>query len=160
MRCLSAPGRSAPLSLLPNNEVHIDARVQSEFSDLLDGGGGAVDVDDALVDAHLEAVPGVGTIAARGSARRDNELLGGNADGALHLVVELLGLGYDLGTCLLEGFHFSASEGHADSLDLLGDLLSLHLFFVSVHFQISKANFLINNKQAILHPFKTLRHQK
>ena len=65
MRCLSASGRSAPLSLLPNNEVHIDARVQSEFSDLLDGGRGAVDVNNALVDAHLVAVPSVGTVAAR-----------------------------------------------------------------------------------------------
>ena len=137
MRCLSAPGRSAPLSLLPNNEVHIYTRVESEFSDLLNGGRRAVDVDHALVDAHLIAVPSIGTVAARGSARCDHELLGGNADRAFHFVVELLRLGYDLGACLLKGFHFSASEGHADSLDLLLDLLSLHLVFVSVHFQIS-----------------------
>ena len=137
---------AAPVSLLPNNEVHIDTWVKSEFSDLLDGGGGAVDVDHSLVDAHLEAVPGVGTVAARRTARRDNELLRGNADGSLHLIVESLGLGYDLGTGVLEGLHGSAPQGHSDSLDLLSDLFSLDLVFLGVHFQISKANFLINNK--------------
>ena len=133
-------------SLLPNNEVHIDARVKSELGDLLDGGRGAIDVNYTLVDAHLEAVPGVGTVAARGSACRDDKFLGGDANGSLDLVVELLGLGYDLGTCVLQGARLSSSKGHADSLDLLLDLLSLHLVFVSFHFQISKANFLINNK--------------
>ena len=98
------------------------------------------------MDAHLEAVPGVGTVAARGSARCDHKFLGGDANGSLDLVVELLGLGYDLGTCVLQGARLSSSESHADSLDLLLDLLSLHLVFVSFHFQISKANFLINNK--------------
>ena len=98
------------------------------------------------MDAHLEAVPGVGTITARGSACRDNEFLSWDADGSLHLVMELLGLGYDLGACILERARFFSSEGHSNSLDLLGDLLALHLLFISFHFQISKANFLINNK--------------
>ena len=42
-------------------------------------------VEDALVDTHLEAVPGVGSLAARGLARDDLELLGGQAHGAGHL---------------------------------------------------------------------------
>ena len=147
LHCLSGRGRSARVSLLPNNEVHIYARVESEVRDLLDGGGGAEDVDDALVDAHLEAVPGVGTVSARGSARCDDELLGGDSDGSLALVVELLGFGDDLGAGFLERFNLFTSEGHADSLNLFGDLLALHLVFLSVHFQISKANFLINNNR-------------
>ena len=105
------------------------------------------------MDAHLEAVPGVGTITTRGTACRDNELLCGDANGSLHLVVEFLGLGYDLGACILERACFFSSEGHSDSLNLLGDLLALHLLFISFHFQISKANFLINNKAILLRSF-------
>ena len=102
------------------------------------------------MDAHLIAVPGVGTVSARRSSCRDDELLGGNANWPLDFVVESLGLRNDLGACILERAHFFSSEGHADSLDLLLDLPVLHLVFVStVHFQISKANFLINNKQII-----------
>ncbi len=152
---MSEHGRSTPISLLPNNEVHIYTRVESEVGDLLDGGGGAVDIDDALVDAHLEAVPGVGTVSAGGTACRDDEVLGGDADGSLALVVQLLGFGYDLGTCLFEGLDVFTSKGHADSLDLFGDLLTLHLVFFSVHFQISKANFLINNNQKQALPFNS-----
>ena len=106
------------------------------------------------MDAHLEAVPGVGTITTRGTACRDNELLCGDANGSLHLVVEFLGLGYDLGACILERARFFSSEGHADSLDLFLDLLLIDLVFVStVHFQISKANFLINNKPINAHSY-------
>ena len=106
------------------------------------------------MDAHLVAVPGVGTITARRTARRDHELLGGNANWSLDLVVEFLRLGYDLGTCLLKRARFFSSEGHADSLDLFLDLLLIDLVFVStVHFQISKANFLINNKPINAHSY-------
>ena len=52
-------------SLLPHDEVDVDGWVEFELSDLLDGGRGAVDVNNALVDAHLVAVPSVGTVAAR-----------------------------------------------------------------------------------------------
>ena len=106
------------------------------------------------MDAHLVAVPSVGTVAAGRTARRNHQLLRGDANGSLDLVVELLRLGYDLGACLLERAHFFSSEGHADSLDLLLDLLLIDLFFVStVHFQISKANFLINNKPINAHSY-------
>ena len=92
------------------------------------------------MDAHLKAVPGVGTIAARGTARRDHKLLGGNANWSLDLVVEFLRLGYDLGTCLFKRTGFFSSKSHTDSLDLFGDFsLALHLLFISFHFRISKA---------------------
>ena len=49
-----------------------------------------MDVNDALVDAHLKAIPGVGTLAARGLADRELEDLGGHANGALDLDTLLL----------------------------------------------------------------------
>ena len=110
------------------------------------------------MDAHLEAVPSVGTITARRTARRDDELLGGDANGALHLVAEFLGLEYDLGTCLRESLDQSPAERHSDALDLFLDLFTLDLVFVTVHFQISKANFLINNKAIQARPLKVQKH--
>ena len=81
------------------------------------------------MDAHLEAIPSVGTITTRGTARCDDELLGWDADGSLNLVMEFLGLGNNLGASLLERFGVLASESHSDSLDLLSDLFSLDLVF-------------------------------
>lgn len=48
-------------------------------------------VQDALVDAHLEAVPGVGSLSAGRLARYDLELLRGQAHGARHLQLLLDG---------------------------------------------------------------------
>ena len=59
--------------------------------DLLDHVGGRVQVDEALVDAHLKTVPRVGTLATGRLASRDVQYLGGHADGALHLEALLLG---------------------------------------------------------------------
>lgn len=52
---------------------------------------GSEDIDDTLVDAHLEAIPGVGTLTARRLAGGDAENLGGHARGALNLDVLVLG---------------------------------------------------------------------
>ena len=46
-------------SLLPDNKVDIYAGVDSEISNFLDNAGWAVDIDDSLVDSHLESVPGL-----------------------------------------------------------------------------------------------------
>lgn len=50
-----------------------------------------MEVDEALVDAHLVAVPGLGTLTARRLAGGDGQDLGGQANGALD--AELLVLG-------------------------------------------------------------------
>lgn len=42
-------------------------------------------VQDALVDAHLEAVPSVGSLSAGRLAGHDLQLLGGQAHGSRHL---------------------------------------------------------------------------
>lgn len=45
-------------------------------NDGLDNLGGGVQVDEALVDAQLEHVPGLGTLTARGLAGGDLQVLG------------------------------------------------------------------------------------
>ena len=47
-------------------------------------------VDDALVDAHLVAVPGLGALSAGRLARGDAQDLGGHAHRPLHLQLLVL----------------------------------------------------------------------
>jgi len=110
-------------------EHDVDAGVDSEVGDLFDNGGGAPDVNDSLVDAHLVVVVGVGTVTARGTARRDGEHLGGDALGARDLEALLLAAGNDLGAGVFKGLDVTAAEGHSNLVDFLVDLnFLLHVF--------------------------------
>jgi len=99
--------------LFPNDQVDIYAGVDSEVGDFLNNARGAVNVDDSLVDTHLEAVPGLGTLTARRLTGGDLQDLGRDADGSLGLVALVLRAGNDLSACSLEGLGLSASEGHS-----------------------------------------------
>ena len=72
-------------------------------------------LDSYLVDAHLELVPGVGTLTARGLAASDAEVLGGEADRAVDL--EVLGEGalLELSAGGLESLDVGRGEGDADA---------------------------------------------
>lgn len=71
------------------------------------------------MDAHLEAIPGLGTLTARGLAGGDLEGLGGKADGALDAEVLVLGALDDLSADLLEDVDLAGGEGDADLVALL-----------------------------------------
>ena len=55
-----------------------------------------MEIDDALVDAHLESIPGLGTLSARSLPGGDAKDLGRHADGALDLQLLLLGSPVDI----------------------------------------------------------------
>lgn len=76
-------------------------------------------LDEALVDAHLKGVPGLGTLTTGGLAGGDLEGLGWETDGALD--AEVLGLGTlnELGADLLEGVDLAGGEGDTDAVDFL-----------------------------------------
>lgn len=71
------------------------------------------------MNAHLVAVPGLGTLTARGLAGGDLEGLGGQADGALDAQVLGLGALDELGADLLEGLDLARGQGDADLVSLL-----------------------------------------
>lgn len=77
-----------------------------------------MEIDEALVDAHLEGIPGLGTLTVGRLTGGDLQVLGGQADGALD--AELLGLGAvdELLAHLLEGLDVAGGEGDADLVDL------------------------------------------
>ena len=72
-----------------------------------------MDVDDSLVNAHLEAVPGLGALTAGRLTDCEFQDLRGNAHGALGLVALVLRTGDDLGACVLQGLRVSASQSHS-----------------------------------------------
>ena len=47
-------------------------------------------VDESLVDPHLEAIPGLGSLSTRRLTGGDTQDLGGHAHGSLHLQLLLL----------------------------------------------------------------------
>lgn len=99
--------------MLPDNKVDINAWIDSEISNFLDNAGWAVDIDDSLVDSHLESVPGLGSLSAGRLTGGDLQNLGWDAHGSLGLVALVLGSGNDLSASSLECFHLSASESHS-----------------------------------------------
>jgi len=90
-----------------------------------------VEVDDALVDPHLEAIPGLGTFTARGLPGGDAESLGGHANGSLDLQLLLLGAADELAADLLQGLDVPGGEGDTDAMD--GALIAGGLGGVLVH---------------------------
>ena len=77
------------------------------------------------MDAHLELVPGLGTLTVGGLAGGDVQGLGGQTDGAL----DLQGLGArtvnQLLAHLLERGNLARGEGDADLVDLLQRALAI-----------------------------------
>lgn len=74
-------------------------------------------VQDALVDAHLEAVEGVGTLTARRLADQELEDLGGHADGAGNLQVLLKSLVLELSAHSLNRLNVSGGKSDADAVN-------------------------------------------
>ena len=68
------------LLLERDRHVNLNTRLDRDGGDALHDVDGADEVDEALVDAQLEAVPGVGALTVRRLARGDAEDLGREAD--------------------------------------------------------------------------------
>ena len=71
------------------------------------------------MDAHLVAIPGLGTLTARSLASGDLEGLGGQTDRALGTEVLVLSTVDDLSADLLEDLDLAGGKGDADLVALL-----------------------------------------
>lgn len=76
-----------------------------------------MEVDQTLVDLHLVAVPGLGTLTARGLAGGDAEDLGGETDGSLDTEVLVLSTLDEVSADLLEVLDVAGGQGDADAVD-------------------------------------------
>ena len=87
--------------------TYIDSRFHGDGTgDLADSITGGVQVNDTLVDTHLELVPSLGTFSARGLTGGDSELLGGHSDGSLHLQKLVLGFSLTVKILSINKFHY------------------------------------------------------
>lgn len=106
---------SPPLSSNSNLNLHTRLNVDN---DLLHDLSRRMKIDEALVDAHLKGIPGLGALTARRLAGGDLEVLGGQAHGALDAQVLVLGAVDELLADFLEGLDVARGEGYADLVDL------------------------------------------
>ena len=92
------------------------------------------------MDAHLVAVPSLGTLTARGLTGGDLEGLGRQTDGALDTQVLALGALEDLGADLLEDVDLAGGEGDSDLVGLLfeGKRRYSQLFCLILKFQSNR----------------------
>jgi hypothetical protein len=120
--------------LCGNGDLNLNTSLDVD-DDLLDNLGGGVEVDEALVDAHLKGVPGLGTLTVGGLTGGDLQDLGGQADGALDAELLVLGTVDELLAHLLEGLDVARGEGDSDLVDLgaIAEVL-LGLVYVTVRF--------------------------
>merc|ERR1711863_77969 len=102
-----------------DGDLDLHTWFDGDGGDLLDDLGGRVQVDDPLVDPHLEAIPGLGTLTARSLTGGDPQGLGGHPHGALDLQLLLLGTLDQVGADLLQTLDGAGSQGDPDPVDHL-----------------------------------------
>lgn len=104
-------------SYLSNGDLNLYTGLDGDGSDLLNDLRGGVEIDETLVDAHLEAIPGLGTVTARGLTGGDTENLGGETDGTLDLELLVLGTLDEISADLLQVLDVAGGQGDADTVD-------------------------------------------
>ena len=76
-----------------------------------------MEIDHALVDPHLESIPGLGTLSARSLTGGDPQGLGGHTDGAFGLEILVLGSLDEVVADLLQGLDVQGGQGDPDAMD-------------------------------------------
>jgi len=100
-----------------DGDLNLHTGLDGDGGDLLDDLGWRVEIDDALVDPHLESVPGLGTLTTRSLTGGDAENLGGHTDGSLDLQLLLLGSPDEVAADLLQALDVAGGQRDADSVD-------------------------------------------
>jgi hypothetical protein len=109
--------------LVGDGDLDLHPWLNRDGSDLLDDVRGRVEVDDALVDAHLKPVPRLGTLTTGCHASRDAKHLRRQTDGARHLALKTLVLcrALEIRAHLLEGRHVAGRQRNAASVKAVSD---------------------------------------
>merc|ERR1719228_1174416 len=89
--------------------LHSHSRFDADRCNLLHDLGGAVQVDEALVDTHLEAIPGLRTFTTGGLTGGDAQNLGGHAHGSLDLQLFFAGTTDQISTHFFQNFDIPPS---------------------------------------------------
>merc|ERR1711872_563300 len=110
---------SSDISALRIGDSDFDfyAGFDGDGGDLLDDLRWRVEIDHALVDAHLEPVPSFGTFTAGRFTGGDAKSLGGNSHRTLDLELLVFGALDQIGAHLFQALHISRSESNSDAVD-------------------------------------------
>eukprot|EP00201_Polytomella_parva_P020571 CAMPEP_0175045626 /NCGR_PEP_ID=MMETSP0052_2-20121109/4541_1 /TAXON_ID=51329 ORGANISM="Polytomella parva, Strain SAG 63-3" /NCGR_SAMPLE_ID=MMETSP0052_2 /ASSEMBLY_ACC=CAM_ASM_000194 /LENGTH=125 /DNA_ID=CAMNT_0016309205 /DNA_START=116 /DNA_END=490 /DNA_ORIENTATION=- len=119
-------------SNLAGNDLNLNTGLDVAAGDLANSGNGSLEVENTLVDPHLEAIEGVGTLTRGTLAGGNLEDPGGHADGALGLNIVLLGGLDEVSGNLLKVLDALGGKGNANTVESNG-LFNTDLSLVSVH---------------------------
>ena len=104
------------LSVVDGN-IDLNTSFDGDAGDLLDDIGRSVQIDQALVDAHFETIPGVRTLSGRSLTGGDAKLLGRHTDGSADVKLLVEGGLLQVRTDLFEVLDVAAGKGDADAVD-------------------------------------------
>ena len=105
--------------VLGDDDLDVDSGSDVHVGDIPDLCRGSGEVNDSLVDSHLESIEGVRTLAARTLPDSEPKDLGGQSDGPLSLDLTHGALGLKASAYLLEIGNIGAGHGDADLVHIL-----------------------------------------
>ena len=101
-----------------DGDIDLYTWLNGDGSQLLDNIGRCVKVNETLVDAHLKAIPSVGTLSGRSLSGGDAQALGWHTDGSLDVELAVEGDLFEVGADLFQVSDIATGESDADAVDL------------------------------------------
>lgn len=108
------------ICLRRDGDLDLNTRLQTDRCNLLDNLAGRVEVNKALVNLELVAVPGLGTFTTRSLTSGDLENLGGQTDGSLDTELLVLGTVDEVVRELFQVLDIAARQRDTDFVDFSG----------------------------------------
>ena len=96
---------------ISNGDFQLDSRLNTDGSDLLDNFRRTVQVNESLVDPHLESIPSLRTFTTRSFPRSYSQSLGRHPNWSFHFEILFLRASDQVSTHLLQRLHVAAGEG-------------------------------------------------
>ena len=100
-----------------DGDINLNSRFNGDTGQLLDNIGRSVKVDQTLVDAHLKAIPSVGTFSGRSLSGGDDQLLGGHTDGSADVKLLVQGNLLQITADLLDVGNIARSQSDTNAVD-------------------------------------------
>jgi hypothetical protein len=116
-----------------DDNINLYTRLNLNRGNLLDNLGRSVQINQTLVNSHLEGIPGIGTLSTGRLTGGNPKLLGGHTDGSGNL--ELLGdsRALEVGTYLLDVLNITRGKGDTYTVyDRCGTCFFCDVFLGSV----------------------------
>ena len=100
-----------------DGDIHLHTGFNGDAGQLLDDIRRSVQINDTLVDAHLEPVPRVGTFSRRSLTGGNGQLFGGHAHGSTDVQLLVEGDLFQIGTDLFNVGDIATRQCNTDAVD-------------------------------------------